>query len=136
MKLEDMIASVGASVQAAQAALDRTATEQYLSYFHPSDNDLLGGALTPHTLSLSLPGQDKERVVELPLVALCSHSTMSFDQVTVRLQVALDAPQDGQDLDAVPVAAGQGGHQIELTFRRQEPAEAVSRFNEAAGQIL
>lgn len=134
MKLEDLIAGVGRSVQQAQASLDTACAEQYLSYFEaPPSNDLCRSALTPRTLSIALPGAKGERVVELPLLTLCHHSAMSFDQVTVKLNVALDADKT---LDASPVAASQGGHQIELVFRRQEPAEAVSRLNETAGQVL
>lgn len=137
MDLEHLIAGVGRSVQQAQASLDQACADQYLSYFSPP-SDALGAqsVLTPRTLSLALPGAQKSRVVEVPLLTLCSHSAMSFDQVTVKLNVALDAEQNGGSLEAVPVAAGQGGHQIELVFRRQEPAETVSRLNEAAGQIL
>lgn len=136
MELEALIAGVGRSVQQAQASLDRACADQYLSYFTaPADNGGQG-ALTPRTLPISLPGAKENRVVELPLLALCSHSSMSFDQVTVKLNVALDPAQVGRTLEAVPTAAGQqGSHQIELVFRRQEPAEAVSRLNEAAGQI-
>ncbi len=137
MDLEHLIAGVGRSVQQAQASLDQACADQYLSYFlPPSDAPDAPGALTPRTLSLALPGTQSSRVVELPLLALCSHNAMSFDQVTVKLNVALDTEQSKGSLEAVPVAAGQGGHQIELVFRRQEPAEAVSRLNEAAGQIL
>ena len=136
MELEALIAGVGRSVQQAQASLDRACADQYLSYFEPPADGGGGGALIPRTLPIALPGGKGERVVELPLLALCGHSSMSFDQVTVRLQVTLDPAQTGQGLEAVPVAAGQGGHQIELVFRRQEPAEAVSRLNEAAGQII
>lgn len=136
MELENLIAGVGRSVQQAQAVLDRACADQYLTYFSPQSDESGQTTFTPRTLSLALPGADRGRVVELPLLALCGHSAMSFDQVTVKLNVALDTAQDGQSLDAIPVAAGQGGHQIELVFRRQEPAEAVSRFNETAGQIL
>lgn len=133
MELENLIAGVGRSVQQAQAVLDRACADQYLTYFTPRSDESGQTTLAPRTLSLALPGADKDRVVELPLL---THSTMSFDQVTVKLNVTLDTAQDGHSLDAIPVAAGQGGHQIELVFRRQEPSEAVSRFNETAGQIL
>lgn len=136
MELENLIAGVGRSVQQAQAVLDRACADQYLTYFTPRSDESGQTTLAPRTLSLALPGADKDRVVELPLLTLCSHSTMSFDQVTVKLNVSLDTAQDGHSLDAIPVATGQGGHQIELVFRRQEPSEAVSRFNETAGQIL
>lgn len=144
MELETLLAGVGRSVQQAQASLDRTCAEQYLSYFDPPVKAARQGrktaaepaVLTPRTLSLALPGAGEERVAELPLLALCHHSVMRFDQVTVKLNVALEVDQSGQVLDAVPVAAGQGGHQIELVFRCQEPAEAVARFNQAASQIL
>lgn len=143
MELETLLAGVGRSVQQAQASLDRACAEQYLSYFDPPAKAARQGrkaagqsVLVPRTIPLALPGAGEERVAELPLLALCHHSVMSFDQVTVKLNVALEADQSGQVLDAVPVAAGQGGHQIELVFRRQEPAEAVARFNQAASQIL
>lgn len=139
MELEALLAGVGRSVQQAQAALDQACADQYLSYFEAplqAAGDAAGPPpLTPRAVSLSLPGAGQGKVVELPLLSLCHHSAMSFDQITVKLNVALDANQDAA-LSATPVAADQGGHQIELVFRRQDPAEAVSRYNEAAGQIL
>jgi len=132
MKLEELVASVGSSVQQAQTALEQAEVSRYLSYFTP---DRKGGPLAPQTVSLVLPGAE-EKTVELPLVALCSHDRMCFDQVTVSLNIELQVPDGGGSLEAAPASAASGGHRVELTFRREEPVEAVSRISDAAGQIL
>ncbi len=146
MKLEELMASVGDAVQQAQSALDQAGVSQYLSYFQPQARQAAarmqagepetGGPLRPREISFLLPGKQGERQVSLPVLALSGHSRMAFDQVTVQLNVALEAAPDGGGLEAVPVAQGEGGHKIELTFRRGEPSEAVSRISDGAGQLL
>ncbi len=134
MKLEELMASLGNSVQQAQWALEQMGVRQYMSYFDAAGEGT-NASLRPKTVSFFLPGKE-DQAVELPVLALCNHGRMSFDQVTIRLNVALDIPADGGGLEATPVAAGEGGHQIELAFRLGEPAEAISRFSDAVGQIL
>lgn len=146
VKLEELMASVGGAVQQAQSSLDQACVSQYLSYFQPPEETSSArlragepasdGPLRPREISFLLPGKEGDRQVSLPVLALSGHNRMAFDQVTVQLNVALDAAPDGSGLEAVPVAQGEGGHKIELTFRRGEPSEAVSRISDGAGQLL
>lgn len=143
MKMETLIAAVGASVQRAQSAVEQAAVEQYLGYFHrrPTANDMLGAegpeqALRPRTLEVQLPdGEGEERRVAVPLVALANHNTLRLEQVKVRLNITPSLTEEETvEVEAAPNS--ENGHSVELVFQSDGATEAAARISDAANRLL
>ena len=115
-------------------------------------------ALVPVTRKVVIPTPDGNGVfseLSVPLVTLVHHNTFSLDQVKLRMRVSASVDQAGGPLkvslaplrrqnhrgtaDDAPDTAGQSeepDQEIELVFKREAPAEGISRITTEAVKLL
>ncbi len=115
-------------------------------------------ALVPLTRKVVIPTPDGNGVfseLSVPLVTLVHHNTFSLDQVKLRMRVNASVDRAGGPMkvslaplrrqnrrdmaDEAPDAAGQSeepDQEIELVFKREAPAEGISRITTEAVKLL
>ncbi len=115
-------------------------------------------ALEPVTRKIVIPYPDDSGVmkeIDVPLVTLVHHNTFNLDEVKLKMRVttAVDRPdgplkvslqplrrmQETDGKNDLPGSAGrveEPGQEIELVFRRDAPAEGISRITNEAVKLL
>lgn len=115
-------------------------------------------ALEPVTRKIVIPYPDDSGVmkeINVPLVALVPHNTFNLDEVRLKMRVAatMDHPDGPLKVSLLPMhrlpeadgkndlpgSAGkveEPGQEIELVFRRDAPAEGISRITNEAVKLL
>lgn len=140
LSLDELIASVGKSISAAQGAIEEHSLERFFDYFETSQpNDLMTASLKPKTISMLLPSQEdisKSAQVDIPLSALAHHRQVSLDKVTVKVKVRLESSSDRLMADmGAPVSnecsdsndSEENVGEINLTFNVGDSSEGVAR---------
>lgn len=131
--LNDLLITIGRSVQEAQQVLDRNTVNMYLEYFEQKNE-----VFSPITQTFVV--QDNENLLTVPMVTMIEHSNMVLSQVDISFQVAtsFDA-KTGQVMVAPTRASAESSttdtiaiqnNQINMKFRREQPAEGISRINQ------
>lgn len=140
LSLDELIASVGRSISAAQGAIEEHSLARFFDYFETSQQNGLGGeALKPKTISMLLPSQEdisRPAQVDIPLSALAHHRQVSLDKVTVKVKARLESSNDRlmADMSAPvsnecsdPSASQEDVGEINLTFNVGDSSEGVAR---------
>lgn len=137
--LEELITSVGTSVQAACHAVDLQAAQLFYSGFTaPEDgNETLRRPVSWDLLlpSTSSPG-GPEKMVRVPVAALMSHRPLLLHSVDIRIPLS-PCEQDG--VPAYDLASREGTPQcgeLSLHFVQGDTPEGMARTVQAATQIL
>lgn len=140
LSLDELIASVGRSISAAQGAIEAHSLERFFDYFETMQSNGLGGeSLKPKTISMLLPSQEdmsRQAQVDIPLSALAHHRQVSLDKVTVKVKARLEsgsgrvmadmgAPISNESTD--PTASQEDVGEINLTFNVGDSSEGVAR---------
>lgn len=140
LSLDELIASVGKSISAAQGAIEEYSLERFFDYFETSQpNGLMTASLKPKTISMLLPSQEdisKSAQVDIPLSALAHHRQVSLDKVTVKVKARLESGNDRLMADmgapvsnecSDPNASQEDVGEINLTFNVGDSSEGVAR---------
>lgn len=137
--LEELITSVGTSVQAACHAVDLQAAQLFYSSFTaPEDGNQTVRHLVSWDLLLpssSAPGSPEKRV-RVPVAALMSHRPLLLHSVDIRIPLS---PCEQNDAPAYELASGDGnpqGGELSLHFVQGDTPEGMARTVQAATQIL
>lgn len=137
--LEELIASVGASVQAACHAVDLQAAQLFYSGFTAPDagNEEVRRPVSWDLLlpSSAAPGGPEKRV-RVPVAALMSHRPLLLNSVDIRIPLS-PCEQDGAPV--YELAPGEGdprGGELFLHFVQGDTPEGMARTVQAATQIL
>jgi hypothetical protein len=158
LQMGRLFAAIGLAMNEAQSAIETDALRRYWEHFQArnADGDKNSpGAMTPKTQAVEIPHPDGTgtlRELRVPLVTLFHHSILELDQVRLRMKVSVSADQDSGDLrvDVGPLRADNkrtgdsetedgresGVHEIELTFKREEAPEGISRVTQEAVKLL
>lgn len=165
VSLSDLFSAISRAMLDAQQAVAQASVSQYWNYFRPADmpRDSLvvqsgapeGDALVPLMRKIVIPAPDGRGVVSelsVPLVSLVNHGSFSLDQVTLKMRVAASVDEAGGPLKVSVLPArrkderleatdGQDAspdtaQEIELVFRREAPAEGISRITTEAIKLL
>ncbi len=137
--LEELIASVGASVQAARHAVDLQAAQLFHDTFtQPGGNG--DGPRTPVSWELSLPtAADPDapaRHIRVPVAALLSHRPLQLDTVDISIPVSL-CRQDGELAFQISEEGDQGRTgTLSLHFVQGDTPEGMARVVQSTSQIL
>ena len=162
VSLSDLFSAISRAMLDAQQAVSQASVNQYWNYFRPADGlrDSLAGqagvaegeALVPLMRKIVIPAPNGKGELSVPLVSLVNHGSFSLEQVTLKMRVAASVDEAGGPLkvsvlparrrdetlqatdgqDAVPDTA----QEIELVFRREAPAEGISRITTEAIKLL
>ena len=165
VSLSDLFSAISRAMLDAQQAVSQASVNQYWNYFRPEDGlrDSLAGqagvaegeALVPLMRKIVIPALNGKGVaseLSVPLVSLVNHGSFSLEQVTLKMRVAASVDEAGGPLkvsvlpalrkderleatggqDAMPDTA----QEIELVFRREAPAEGISRITTEAIKLL
>lgn len=137
--LEELITSVGASVQAACHAVDLQAAQLFYSGFTAPED---GNETVRHPVSwdLLLPSSSApggpERMVRVPVAALMNHRPLLLHSVDIRIPLS---PCEQNGAPVYELAPGEGapqGGELSLHFIQGDTPEGMARTVQAATQIL
>lgn len=158
LSVEDLIASIGRSVSAAQQTIENHSMQRFFDFFEPEINESAadsneGGtiSLKPRMIKISLPQSDdlsKYCQVDIPLPALAHHRQVHLDKVTVRVKTKLRPDADGNmradigspirkdDMTNDNSQNGDEYGEINLTFNIGESSEGIARVVQNITKII
>lgn len=135
---QDLVTSIGVSVQKARRAIEDAAMELYFQGYETDGADQ--PVYTPIQRRIRLPmGTASGKILEVPVTALYHHNTMELDSVTVKLKfLPCGVSQDGEKEDLrLEIKSPESGEQPEspyselsLSFQSACAPEGMSRVNE------
>lgn len=137
MKLQEMLASVGASVQQAQRYLEDNAVntffKQYFNREAVENMDSAKPSWTPKTQPVTLirPGGESAKI-DVPVLTLVNHDVMGLEEVKVKLRLDLEENDKTGELYARAACCdgSVGAHEVELTFQRHVETEGAARVTQ------
>lgn len=136
--LEELVRSVGETVQKAQTHMEHTTEALYWTHFTQPDGD--AEMRHPLVQRLELPVSAEPgapvRTLEVPVAALYRHHTMTFDSVEITLRFYPQIGENGLELELQPLENDSRTSEIRLVFQNQAPAEGMARLDCAAAQLL
>lgn len=139
VKLEELLVSIGDSVQKARRALEDEAMELYFRGYQREDGD----TYVPIRRKISLPitgaPGTSSKLLEVPVTALYHHNSMALDTVDIRLNFIPVQEKEGLTLELQPQSQGEPGlscSQLSLCFKREETPEGMARVNDHSVKIL
>ena len=137
--LEELIASVGASVQAARHAVDLQAAQLFHDTFtRPAENG--DGPRTPVSWELSLPTAAAPdapvRHIRVPVAALLSHRPLQLDTVDIRIPVSLCQWEKGLAFRVSDEGGEACSGTVSLHFAQGDTPEGMARVVQSTSQIL
>lgn len=135
---QDLITSIGVSVQEAGRAIEDAAMELYFQGYEKGGADQ--PVYTPIQRRIRLPlGTASGKILEVPVTALYHHNVMELDNVTVKLRFSpCGVSQNGEKkdllLDVRPSENGEHPElpysEISLSFQSSPAPEGMARVNE------
>ncbi|MDO5558491.1 MAG: DUF2589 domain-containing protein [Oscillospiraceae bacterium] len=138
MNLEDLISSVSSSVRQAQSSVEKNNVKQYVdTYFKKlKDSD---GSLTPVTKAFKIKSSDSSKI-DVPLVSLVNHSTVTLDQVNIKMNVIMSVNSSNQ-IEAALTASSDNcetnmASEIELIYKQKDPAEGLARVTQETLKLI
>ncbi len=141
--LSKLITDVGLAVQNANAAIERYAAEAYLVQgYVPQDIDGTDEKPEYHpvTYRLNIPTAGGKKAVDVPATALMNHTTLSLEQVDVRLKFVLEE-STGEEVMVRVKSTGNAKEmysvsELAMQFKTSPPSEGTARVENRHIQSL
>jgi hypothetical protein len=139
--IQQLVKSLGISVQEAQHEIDKFALAKYSDYFtelKSQENDALT-VMIPKCVSFPLPHGDS---VDIPIMTLVNHSSLSLDEVDIKMSVNTSwNPKTEQiEIDVSPIIPNEQNElrentynttHLHLKFKTKSAAEGLSKHVES-----
>ncbi len=147
MTLENMISSIGNSVQTAHNTIKMSSVAEFFEGFfnmEKTDNNSQNEAVyEPRTLKIVLPaGPDgeSEKTLVVPIAALVQHSSMNIDYVKINLNVSVTDESDSSlQVSSQPLKAPNSkdlSGEMEIMFKCNNSPEGIARIETYMNNIL
>ncbi len=147
MTIEDMIGSIGGSVQAAHNMIKLGSVASFFENFFEEQNlDGNSAAETvykPKTLKISMPSGENgeaEKIFIAPVAALVQHGSMNIDYVKLNLNVSVtDESGDSLKVSSQPLKDSNSSDlsgEMEIMFKCGDSPEGVARIETYMNSIL
>lgn len=141
--LSKLITDVGLAVQNANAAIERYAAEAYLVQgYVPQDIDGTDEKPEYHpvTYRLNISTAGGKKAVDVPATALMNHTTLSLEQVDVRLKFVLEE-STGEEVMVRVKSTGNAKEmysvsELAMQFKTSPPSEGTARVENRHIQSL
>lgn len=141
--LSKLITDVGMAVQNANVEIEKYAAEAYLIQgYIPKE---LNGTdekpeYHPVTYKMSIPTTEGRKAVEVPATILMNHSTLSLEQVDVKLKFILEESTGEEVMVKVKSAGGAKDmysvSELDMQFKTSPPSEGTARVENQHIQSL
>ncbi|MDR1310581.1 MAG: DUF2589 domain-containing protein [Burkholderiaceae bacterium] len=148
IRLDHLISAIGQAMEEACQTINRSGLAGYWSYFSRRDMPDGASAMVPamqRVLIFTPDGSEVMKELHAPLVSLVPHYSFQLDQVKVRMKVCASLESDhlrvrvgpsGQQGSSDSLQGSEPPHEIELVFKRDEPAEGISRITQETVRLL
>lgn len=140
VRFEELLISMGESVQKASKMIERNAVSLYFDDYEPYNDN----SYKPKTKSVYLPVSAEKnaqlRNIKVPLTALCNHNSMSLSSINIKLKF-IPIIRDTELFLDIKKMEEEGIEkcdysEMELCFKNESASEGMARVNENSTKIL
>ena len=143
MDIQELLHSIGVSVQNAHAAIEEHTTRDFINhYFEAVQNDGSIDSFAPKMIKIELPKCNgmEAKTVYAPLASLVPHTSLHMDSFRVKLNMKVLSDAAGRfevnTFDANTIADNSQAGELEITYKCTDTPEGIARIDTQLSNLL